>query len=399
MSRSALFTISSIHSLRSAWAYIQNNSSLRSKNTKDINKESINSFAAKRDSKLKELSESIRSQTGYKYSNLKPVLLPKPNGKYRVICIPTIQDRIVQRALSEFLANGDKCNLINKVSYGFIKGRSAKDAAITARNHRGKKPWAYKTDITQFFDNIPREELKNLIKSAVKHRSIHQLLIDAIECEVVENIEERKKKIIKAGIKIGKGVRQGMPLSPFYANLVLRDFDTEIQKQGLHMIRYADDLIILCKTKELCLKAHDICKSELKKLSLSIPEPDIKSKTVIYQPNDTAEFLGIGIVPNGKQYSIIILKDQKNKITQRIIDLSDFKTLLEEGITISKLGQRLEGVISGYFDAYSHCDNLNQLSDALDSSRDKALIKIYTDGLGMNLKTLSPEKIKFLGLK
>ncbi len=68
------------------------------------------------------------------------------------------------------------------------------------------------------------------------------------------------------------------------------------------------------------------------------------------------------------------------------------------GVNITKLGQRLEGVISGYLDAYSHCDNIVQLNDALNDSRDKALRKIFVDGLGMNLKKLSHEKLYFLGL-
>ena len=398
MSRSALFEISSINSLQSAWAYIYKNSSQRSKTTKDINDESINTFATKLDRNLKELSDNIRSKVGYKYSFLRAVLLPKPNGETRIICVPTIQDRIVQRALLDFLAIGDKCQLINKVSYGFIKGKGVKLAANDAKKYRKKRPWAYKTDISKFFDNIPREVLKNLIKSSIKHKSLHPLLMGAIDCEVLENKFERKKKIKKAGIVEGKGVRQGMPLSPFYANLILRDFDSEIQSQGLSMIRYADDLIILCKTEKECSDTHETCKKELDKLSFSIPEPGDKSKTRIYSPDETAEFLGVGIVPSGKDYVINILKPQTNKIRQRIMDFSDFNILLDKGVTISKLGQRLEGIISGYLDAYRHCDNLTQLRDALDYSRDKSLRKIYADGLGIDLKGLTEEKLRFLGL-
>lgn len=398
MFQSALREISSTQSLKAAWTYIYNKSSSRSKNTKDINKESINSFSAKRDSNLKALSERIHSKSGYKYSPLKAVLLPKPNGKYRVICVPTIQDRIVQRALLDFLALGDKCRLINTVSYGFVKGKGAKSASITARKHRNKKPWAYKTDISQFFDNIPRDDLKKLIRASVKHKSLHHLLIDAVNCEVFEYRAERKKKIKNAGISEGRGVRQGMPLSPFYANLILRDFDSEIQLHNLDMVRYADDLIIFCKTKEQCLNSHNICESELNKLLLSIPEPGPSSKTRIYKPSEIAEFLGVGIVPSGKHYTINILKGQTDKIRQRIVDYSDFDALLKEGVNITKLGQRLEGVISGYLDAYSHCDNIVQLNDALNDSRDKALRKIFVDGLGMNLKKLSHEKLYFLGL-
>lgn len=102
----------------------------------------------------------------------------------------------------DFLSEGDKCNLINNVSYGFIKNRSVKKAAKNACKLRNKHPWAYKTDITQFFDSISRDTLKNTIKKAIPQRSLHHLLLSAIDCEIHETNKDRIKKYTKqASIK------------------------------------------------------------------------------------------------------------------------------------------------------------------------------------------------------
>jgi RNA-directed DNA polymerase len=399
MPQSALDQVSSLNSLKTAFKYILRKSTLRSRNTKGFDGQSINQYSAKLDQNLKNLSKIIRSDDGYKYSPLRPALLPKPDGSHRVICVPTVSDRIVQRAVLDFLAEGDKCGLLNSVSFGFVQDGGVKKAAQKARSIRNKKKWAYKTDINKFFDNVSRLILKSHIRKKVRYRSLHALLLAAVDCEVEESNIERTKKIKYAGITKGKGVRQGMPISPFFANLFLGDFDRCIQSKGLSMIRYADDLIIFCETGEDCLNAHKICRDELSRIHLSIPEPGPNSKTKIYKPTDVAEFLGVGVVPMGNTYSINILKVQTDKIRQKIDSLSDFNTLIDDGITIAKLGQKLEGLVAGYLEAYSYCDNLSQFGSALDVACDNSLRKIYVDGLGMDLKILSSEKKAFLGLK
>jgi RNA-directed DNA polymerase len=89
---------------------------------------------------------SMRSQGGYQFSMLRAVPIPKEHGRYRIICIPTVRDRIVQRAVNAYLAKGDRCRLANEVSYGFIPNRSVEKAVKRAAELRREKKWAYKTD-------------------------------------------------------------------------------------------------------------------------------------------------------------------------------------------------------------------------------------------------------------
>ena len=187
-------------------------------------------------------------------------------------------------------------------------------------------------------------------------------------------------------------------MSPFFANILLKDFDRAIEKANLSMVRYADDLIILAVSEAECFDIHNFCKKELAKLSLSIPDPGPASKTQIYSPTKTAEFLGVGIVINGHDYVINILEAQTQTIRDRIFSFSDFSKLVKEGVTIAKLGQRMEGMISGYLAAYSYCMNVAQLEMALNKTRSDTLKKIYVKDLGMDFSSLSEEKMRFLGL-
>ena len=100
-----------------------------------------------------------------------------------------------------------------------------------------------KTDISAFFDNIERVKLKGEIRKKIKISSLHKMIDDVIDLEIVTDDLSSNKKIRDAGIFEGKGVRQGMPLSPLFANLYLTDLDFKIKQMGYWAIRYADDII------------------------------------------------------------------------------------------------------------------------------------------------------------
>jgi RNA-directed DNA polymerase len=143
---------------------------------------------------------------------------------------------------------------------------------------RRLKRWVYKTDITAFFDSIDRDVLREKIAHHVRDRSLHQVLISAANCELAPTSREKEKRIKAAGIQVGKGVRQGMPLSPFFANLLLKNFDESIQNANISMVRYADDLICFCETNDACSAAHDLVGAALLKEGLAVPPVGPQSK-------------------------------------------------------------------------------------------------------------------------
>lgn len=397
MSKSALRTVASYSSLRGAWDQVLRNSNPRTRDARQTG-ESINDFSSRRDERLGGIRGGMLRSSGYTYSKLKPVILPKDNGGNRIICVPSVQDRVVQRALVNYLTDGDKCGIRNTVSYGFIQDRGVKKAVTAACTLRASRPWAYKTDIQKFFDRIDRERLKGEIRRHVKHRSLHRTLFRAVDCEIEQQNASREKKIHSAGIRKGRGLRQGMPLSPILANLLLKKFDSRIEESGYQVLRYADDLIAFANSEQECLAFHNFVEDELDKLGHEVPSPGANSKTVIYAPSDLAEYLGMGIASNGTRYIPIVTEEQKNRILQTMADSNTFDQLVKRGITIGRLTQRLEATIAGYVAAYEPCKNLGNLIAALDKKRSEILVKIYENDLGMDLRALDTNQRSFLGL-
>jgi hypothetical protein len=340
----------------------------------------------------------MRTAPGYQFAPLRGVPVPKSNGKYRIICIPTVRDRVVQRAASEFLATDDRCGLANAVSYGFIPTRSVEKAVQQARALRREKPWVYKTDITAFFDSVDRSILAHRINRHVRDRSLHSLLVAASQCEIFAPNKSLARRIDEAGIKKGRGIRQGMPLSPFFGNLLLKDFDAVIQNAGISMVRYADDLICLSASEADCLEIHGLVAKALKREGLDIPPivPDSKSK--VYAPDDPADFLGLQLRPQNGDYLLEIPSNQTAKIRQRILTLADLSAPENKGITLTSFIRRLDGQLAGYSGAYEFAHNAEHFESILDAARREVFAQLLKKTLGIDVNFLSAESRRFLGL-
>jgi len=398
MPESALKQISSLSSLKKAWKYLDHKTVGRRRESVGIDNISINEFTLNAEHNLLKIQQQIRSESGYQFNDLKAHIIPKANGKQRVICVPTLNDRIVQRAVVDFLSDGDKCKIKNSVSFGFVRNRTVEQAVSRAKNLRHKKSWVYKTDITAFFDEIDRHILKKSIVKSVKYRSLHSLLIAASKCEIFEPKTYRQKVILKQGIKKGYGVRQGMPLSPFFANLLLKPFDSYIESHELKMVRYADDFVIFSKTEQGCKEIHSLCKCALQDLNLKIPEIEENTKTQIYPPEKSAEFLGIGLVKSGKEYKMKVLPEQMVIIKTKFFQFSNFKYLIDNNVNLSTLNKKLEGSLAGYIGSYHYADNISDVEVALESYKKNILLKIYSNGLSIDIDKLTSDQRYFLGL-
>ncbi len=259
---------------------------------------------------IERLSSDLRSRS-FNFSPLKPHFVPKPNStKDRLICVPTVRDRIVQRSALTFLTKKYRSLLANDISYGFVEGRSVAEAASRACDLRKSRRWVYKTDISAFFDTVGRDRLAEALKRRIKERSLWPLLLGAGACEVAADRPGVTAKLAKTGIKEGVGVRQGMPLSPFFANLFLYGFDREVIKRKFAAVRYADDLIFLADSESQCVEIDEFCRAEFSKIGLTIPLLSAATKTFIREPGQEAEFLGLGLRANSGQYELILMKSQ-----------------------------------------------------------------------------------------
>ena len=379
------------------WRRLFRSTRASSRNTAGSDGQSLNNFSREPTGEIRALARDLESRS-FVFSPLKPHLIPKPNGKDRLICVPTVRDRVVQRTLLEFLSKKYHDKLANKISYGFVKGRTVQDAARQACKLRTTWPWVLKTDICSFFDQIDRELLSREMRRIVLDRSLHDILHLAIACEIGVESRSQRNKIHLLGIKEGLGVRQGMPLSPFFSNVVLAPFDCEIQNRNIPAVRYADDLIFFSNSEQGCKQILNECIAILDTLNLQVPELELNTKTEIYEPAKPAEFLGLGISKSGTGYSLRLLDKQRETIRNRILAMGSVKELISQKITLPILGSTIANRVSGYTAAYVCCDNIAELEHELECLRQKVLKRIYREELKIPLAELSAEARAFLDL-
>lgn len=384
-------------SLNSVWRALNKKSHPSSRNTSGVDDISINDFARDEKAYLNKLCHSFKDRR-FRFSKLKPHLIPKTDGRDRVICIPTVNDRIVQRALLSQLANKYHHRFANKISFGFIKNRSVADAVSIACIQRKKKPWVFKTDIASFFDSVDRNILAQAIKKNIREKSLHELLVEASACEIHCASPSDKKRIAKLRIKEGLGIRQGMPLSPFFANLLLLQFDEAIQVKNYACVRYADDLIFFAQSENECKEIAEFCSEQLDKLRLTIPKIGKGSKSTIYDPGAPAEFLGLGLCLDNGKYVLRLMPKQFERIRETFLQMASVKELLSRKITLSRLGWAIESRKGGYLQAYKNCSNRHELEHFLHDIHQKILKKILVSELNVDIRKLTTEARTFLSL-
>ena len=179
---------------------------------------SLELFKKNKNDFIRKLSSSLKEKR-YIFRNLEPYFLIKPNGKERIICSSSIKDKLVQKSVLKLL-NERGYSFGNAVNFGFIKDKdkTVEKALAKALKFRENKRWAYKTDITAFFDKIDRNILKIKAKNKIRVKSLHDLIFQMINCEIHCENKALKEKIKNAGIQYGLGLRQGMPISPYLSN-------------------------------------------------------------------------------------------------------------------------------------------------------------------------------------
>ncbi|MFT6435120.1 MAG: group II intron reverse transcriptase/maturase [Candidatus Azotimanducaceae bacterium] len=397
MSQNALFSVSSMQHVSFVWSEMYKDSKRSKRDGYGLDGISINQFKADETASIKHLSRNIRNNT-YKPQNLSPYFIPKPDGKDRVICVPAVVDRLVQRAVLNFLhSNG--YGFENSISYGFVQNQSVPKAAKRAIELRSALPWVYKADITAFFDTVDRNKLLNKVRRKIRVSSLHSLLELFVRSEIHHRNISSKKRVKKMGIRSGVGLRQGMPVSPYLANIYLNKFDKEIEKLNIPMVRYADDIIAFASSEEECIRIHTICSELLAREGLQIHPIDEGKKTVIASPEEDVEFLGLGLKFKDNDYTLVVTEEQLNSIQNKVLEMSSMEYCLKNGISLSGLMRKLDDRINGYYGAYGICSNKEQLAHALNSVKSKSITRLLTDEFNIDYRGLTNKQKRFLQIE
>jgi group II intron reverse transcriptase/maturase len=187
-----------------------------------------------------------RLRTGqYRSQPARRATLRKPDGSDRLLSIWSVEDKVVQGAVTEILHSIFEADFLS-LSYGFRPGRSAHHAlqAVQTALQKGRVNWVLDLDLTKCFDSIDHETLRQALGRRVTDRSLLKLIGKWLTVGVVEADGRRSRQAV--------GVPQGAPISPVLANIVLHEaMDCWLQErrrraQGeVYMVRYADDAVLM----------------------------------------------------------------------------------------------------------------------------------------------------------
>jgi group II intron reverse transcriptase/maturase len=291
---------------------------------------------------------------------VKEVEIPKKDGKVRKLVIPTINDRVAQMVIKDYLEPRFE-QIFSPHSYGYRPNKDAHQALAAVRENVRMQDWAIDLDIKGFFDNIDHKKLMLALKKHVTEK----WCIMYVERWLQTPVQTRTGKLV---LKHGKGTPQGGVISPLLANLFLHyaiDKWLEQTHSAVRYVRYADDAIVHCKSKEQADYVLRNLNRRMKQCGLELhPE---KTKLVYCRDyrrqgehsNVKFDFLGYSFQPrtakskrNGELYlgyDCAISISSKKRIAEKMREL-DIQYLTHKSIV--GVAQFLEPYIRGWINYY-----------------------------------------------
>jgi RNA-directed DNA polymerase len=292
----------------------------------------VEEYARELPRNLERLSGQLKEGT-YQPQAIRRVHIPKPGtSETRPLGIPTVRDRVVQGALRHVLEPIFEKTFAEH-SYGFRPGRGCKDAlrrvdGLLAKGYR----YVVDVDLKSYFDSIPHDRLLDDVGKHVSDSRVLSLIEGFLKADILDNLAHWTPE---------QGAPQGAVLSPLLSNLYLNDLDHHMASQGYEMTRYADDLVIQCRTRDEAERALAEIQRWVASRGLQLHPTKTK---VVDAATDGFEFLGYRFYRGHRyprQKSIAKLRDSIREQTRR----TNGQSLK---IIIGKINRTLQGWF-GYF--------------------------------------------------
>lgn len=307
----------------------------RNQGSAGVDHVTIAQFTAHLEPNLEALMRSLKDGS-YRPQAIRRVWIPKPgSSEKRPLGIPTVRDRLVQGALRNVLEPIFERDFAAH-SYGFRPGRSTKDALrrvweLLETGH----PYVVEADLRSYYDTIPHEKLMARIAAKVSDGRVLDLVRAFLDQEVMSGLEHWTPE---------EGTPQGAVISPLLSNLYLDPLDHQMAEQGYEMVRYADDFVILCRSREEAERALAAVESWTAEAGLQL-HPD-KTRIVDATQSGGFDFLGYHFERGYRWPSPKSLKKHKDTIRSL--------TRRTNGHSLREILRRVNAVCRGWFEYFKH---------------------------------------------
>ena len=319
----------------------------RNRGAAGIDKVSIGMFEENLDANLSALKRDLKRRDAFVSKPLRRVFIAKDakGTSFRPLGIPAVRDRVAQEVIRRLLEPIFE-PLFHDCSFGFRPKRSCHKAIEKLLSfHEAGDRITLDADIAGFFDNIPHKLIVDSVAEEVADGNILSLIWKFLAAGVMENGVFKPTTI---------GTPQGGVISPLLANIVLNKLDWRLEQAGYRFVRYADDFVVVCKTKTQANAALELVAQVMTDLGLSLsPE---KTKIASY----------------GKGYDFLGFRLSSQSRTMRTKSLEKFKTKIREltrrcnnldARVIEKLNQVIRGTANYFATEFSTCIKLYQKLD------------------------------------
>jgi len=317
-----------LRTLREAYGQVRRNGG-----SAGVDHVKVADFGKRLEEELGKASEQLR-QGSYQPQKIKRVEIPKAGGGTRPLGIPTVRDRVIQTAVRDVIEPIFERKFEER-SYGFRPGKGCKDALrkVDQLLKQGNY-YVVDADIRSYFDNIPHDKLMNRVREEIADGKILKLIESYLKVGIFDGLQEWTPST---------GTPQGAVLSPLLSNVYLDPFDREMKTSGYELIRYADDFVILCQTKEDAEQALEHTQGWMLENGLELhPE---KTKIVDLREG-YFEFLGYRF-ENGR-------RRPRPKSKDKLKDAIRAKTKRTNGCSMELIIEKANSSLSGWFNYFKH---------------------------------------------
>ena len=307
---------------------------------------------------LKNICEQIgrvlRDKSEGELTKPQPVLrveIPKPNGGVRKLGIPTVIDRVIEQAITQVLTPIFD-PMFSENSYVFRPNRRCEQAIIKLLEYfNDGYLWIVDIDLEKFFDNVPQDKLMSFVGRVIHDGDTESLIRKYLKAGVMNRGKYESTEI---------GISQGGNLSPLLSNIMLNELDKELESRRLRFTRYADDVVIVLKSKAAATRVmYSITDWIERKLGLKVNA----TKTKVTPPSKL-KYLGFGFWKDKEEWKARPHSDSVEKLKRKLKALCKISWSIDLTYRIKKINEVTRGWIN-YFRIGSMKQKLHSIDEHL----------------------------------